>query len=254
MIYYFSGTGNSKWIADKMADLTEDKAVSITMDFSVIKEESEKGRKDLLGLIFPIYAWEVAPIMKSFIEDFLLKEKRAEDVYYYGIATCGSEAGLAFEKMEKYFPLDGKFSIVMPDNYIMMFNTEDEDKITKKLKEAKLTTEIIANHVNAKRKKSVVSQGTMGILKTYLTPPVFQLTVRDKAFYAEESCLDCGICVSKCPVGNIEMVDKKPRWKGNCIHCTACINYCPTEAIQYGKRTINRGRYNLEKALEDLDV
>lgn len=28
-----------------------------------------------------------------------------------------------------------------------------------------------------------------------------------------------------------------------CRQCLACINRCPVQAIQYGKGTVNRGRY-----------
>ena len=43
------------------------------------------------------------------------------------------------------------------------------------------------------------------------------------------------------------MVDNKPEWSKNCIHCTACINKCPRRAIEYGKKTQCKNRYDAIK-------
>ena len=39
------------------------------------------------------------------------------------------------------------------------------------------------------------------------------------------------------------MYEGKPMWSQHCTKCMACICRCPQEAIQYGKRTKNKGRY-----------
>jgi NAD-dependent dihydropyrimidine dehydrogenase PreA subunit len=44
------------------------------------------------------------------------------------------------------------------------------------------------------------------------------------------------------------MINGRPVWvQKKCQHCTACINRCPAEAIQFGRITENRGRYNIMK-------
>ena len=41
--------------------------------------------------------------------------------------------------------------------------------------------------------------------------------------------------------------DNKPIWGKDCTHCMACICYCPVEAIEYGKKSVNKFRYNFDK-------
>jgi MinD superfamily P-loop ATPase len=66
----------------------------------------------------------------------------------------------------------------------------------------------------------------------------------DQHFLADENCNNCGICEKVCPVNNIILVEGNPQWHHKCQQCLACINFCPENAIQYGKRTIGRGRYH----------
>ena len=65
----------------------------------------------------------------------------------------------------------------------------------------------------------------------------------DKHFWVDEKCIKCGICERVCPVNNIRLVDKKPHWLHHCEQCFACLQWCPKEAIQYGRITRGRKRY-----------
>ena len=71
----------------------------------------------------------------------------------------------------------------------------------------------------------------------------------EKKFYADSKCTGCGVCEQICLSKKIEIVDNKPTWKKDlpCFFCFACISYCPEQAIQIGKRTLNRGRYHNPK-------
>ena len=65
-----------------------------------------------------------------------------------------------------------------------------------------------------------------------------------RKFRAEATCIHCGKCAANCPSGAISMVDGRPVWtKSKCLKCCACINRCPVSAIQYGRKTVKRGRY-----------
>ena len=56
MIFYFSGTGNSRWAAEVLADRFSDKAVFIPEAMkNDDKYRLEDGEK--LGFVFPVYAW-----------------------------------------------------------------------------------------------------------------------------------------------------------------------------------------------------
>lgn len=74
MIYYFSGTGNSKWVAENIAKNTGDKVVNIAeyinkKDFSITVTSGE-----VLGIVFPIYAWSVPTFIIDFIKNINIEE------------------------------------------------------------------------------------------------------------------------------------------------------------------------------------
>lgn len=56
MIFYFSGTGNSEWTAQKIAEKTSDKAYDIVK----LKELPEIDGEQQIGFVFPVYAWGAA--------------------------------------------------------------------------------------------------------------------------------------------------------------------------------------------------
>lgn len=72
-----------------------------------------------------------------------------------------------------------------------------------------------------------------------------------KPFYVDKNkCISCGKCSKICPTSCITLTNGYPTWGEKCYQCLRCINYCPKEAIQYGKSTEKRGRYNIEKYLD----
>ncbi len=51
----------------------------------------------------------------------------------------------------------------------------------------------------------------------------------------EDSCVDCGLCVSLCPTGAIYF-DEEQKVKYDlkkCIACRACVRNCPVKAVKY---------------------
>ena len=58
MIYYFSGTGNTRWIAEQMGQLCGLPVKRITDCISEAEVvATEQGDKQVLGMAFPIYGW-----------------------------------------------------------------------------------------------------------------------------------------------------------------------------------------------------
>jgi len=50
----------------------------------------------------------------------------------------------------------------------------------------------------------------------------------------EDKCTGCKVCVEKCPVSAIIMVDEKARINmDECIHCGTCHSVCPQEAVRH---------------------
>ena len=82
MIFYFSGTGNTKWAASKLASATHEDLISIapymraddsshTLAEPFILKENER-----LGFVFPVHGWRVPKLVREFIGK--MKVQRAE--------------------------------------------------------------------------------------------------------------------------------------------------------------------------------
>lgn len=244
MIFYFSGTGNSKWIAEKIAKKINDESY----DISKLKQIPETRNEKQIGFAFPVYAWGVPELMAIFAP----KIKKSE-IFSFGICTCGAEAGNALKEFSKIYSLDSSYSIVMPSNYIIGEDIEKETIILEKLKNAKEEIEKISNEIIQRKRVYDVYEGKFSKLKSSIINKGFNEFARNtKPFYATEKCNKCGLCAKICPASTITLVDGKPVWNEKCYQCLCCINYCPQRAIQYGKKTEKRGRYNIEMYLDKI--
>ena len=240
MIFYFSGTGNSKWVAEELAKKINDKAVDIIGNnpHSLTKDE-------VVGIVFPIYAWSPAEPMIDFV-----KALQATGKFTFGIGTCADEAGLAMEQIQKYLSLNSTYSIKMPNNYIIASNVENDEVIKDKIKEAQIQMDLIAKEIMARKSVNRVTKGKMAMLKSNVVSFGFNKFARTtKPFKVTDACVGCSQCATSCPAQTIEMIDGKPKWQEKCYQCLKCIHICPTQAIEYGKGTVGRKRYRLERYL-----
>lgn len=239
MIFYFSGTGNSKWVAEYLANKLNDSVVNIVdvKDKSYTFTEGQK-----VGLVFPVYAWSVPQIVFEFA-----KKIDAQGAFVYSICTCGSEAGKTMKKLGKVIPLNSAYSIFMPSNYIIGMGSESEEKIQSKITNAKKRLDIICNDIDKCICKSDITEGSLLILKSGLVAPLFNKFGRTtKKFKVTEGCNSCGLCEKVCMAKTITIKDGKPTWGKECYQCLACINRCPQNAIEYGKTTVGRARYHFK--------
>ena len=247
MILYFSGTGNSRYVANRISERTN-QALLCLNDRIKAEDFSNITTGENVVLVTPTYAWRIPTV----VSDFLKKVKLvgAEKIWF--VMTCGGEIGnsakynsaLAGEKNLQYM---GTAQIVMPENYIALFGVPEKDEARK----------IVANSENdivkmldciADGKELATPRNNLydKFMSSVVNPIFYPLCVKDKAFYVSDKCIGCGKCVSLCPLNNIKLENNKPVWNGNCTHCMACISYCPTEAIEYGKKSAKKQRYTFE--------
>ncbi|WP_313258234.1 EFR1 family ferrodoxin, partial [Lacrimispora sp.] len=150
MIFYFSGTGNSLWVAKKLAELQDERILSIA---ELMKEKREsfsftlkQGEK--LGFVFPIYAWAPPKIVLEFIKNFVITN--SNEYYTYAVCTCGDHAGqamsvLSSDLQKQKIKLNSGFSVFMPNNYIVDYDLDSKELENKKLEQAKQRIDDISN-------------------------------------------------------------------------------------------------------------
>ncbi|MFA6931014.1 MAG: EFR1 family ferrodoxin [Lentisphaeria bacterium] len=239
MIYYFSATGNSEWVAHELAAKTGDMAVSIQSLLSGEKAVPAFRTGECLGLVFPIHAWRPPRV----VLDFVQKLAFPKGVFVYAVCTMGETAGNALGFLQKFIALDSAYSLPMPNNYIVLSDRDKEIQIHRKISAAQQQIPRIAEGILARRKEFQVKKGPLPRLLTSLIGGLFNKMCSDRKFRAESSCTACGLCVQLCALNNISLENRKPVWHGNCMHCMACLQHCPVQAIQYGHKTKHRSRY-----------
>jgi NAD-dependent dihydropyrimidine dehydrogenase PreA subunit/flavodoxin len=244
MILYFTGTGNSEYVAKRIADEIGDKAHNL---FQMIKDNRHPSlHSDKPWIIIsPTYAWRIPHILKNWLEKATLSGNKK----IYFVMTCGGNTGNAGKYLKslsvtKNMIYLGCYEIIMPENYIAMFSTPTKEEAIAIIENAENKISKAANFIKSEKafpKPEITCSGKIssGIVNS-LFYPVF---VHAKKFYTTDNCISCGKCVSVCPLNNIHLKNGRPIWEDNCTHCMACICRCPKEAIEYGKHSKGLPRY-----------
>lgn len=239
MIFYFSGTGNSRWVAEQIAALTGDNA----QDIVALRQPPSLQDVGQVGLVFPIYAWGPPEPMVSFV-----KALPKTEAFCFGVCTCGSEAGHAMRKLARLYPLQSCYSLVLPNNYIIGAEADSETVIQQKLNTARSEIEVLSREILQRKPVFRVKEGSAAGLKSSLVNFGFNRFARStKPFHADSSCDGCGLCAHRCPAATISLREGRPVWGTACYQCLRCLNECPRQAIQYGDSTQGKTRYTLQK-------
>lgn len=244
MVLYFSGTGNSRFAAKKIAEATGDEIVSINQrikngDYSPVNSDKP------LVFVGPVYAGRLPRVM----DQYLGKVEFVGNREAYFVATCAAtpwQTGNYVRKMceKKRFALLGFQSVVMPQGYIAGGGTQPKEVNDRILKEAEPKIEKMAQLIRDGRTFPKEQPGK-AMMSKVLNPMMYAMMINAKGFTVTDRCAGCGKCVERCPLNNIKLVGGKPSWGKECTHCMACIAGCPKEAVEYGKKTQGKPRYYL---------
>lgn len=244
MILYFSGTGNSAYVAEQIALQTGDHAVSINDRIRERNHERIVTEKPLV-FVTPTYAWRLPRL----VEEWIRKMTFEGNPKAYFVMTCGEGNGNAEKYIRelcliKQFEFMGCQQIVMPENYIAMFSVPEEKEARAIIRRAKPVIRSVADAIRTEANLKVKKVNAMDqLLSTVVYGAFYVGIVKDRRFYATDQCIGCGRCEEVCPLGNITLVADKPMWNGKCTHCMACISECPAEAIEYGTASVGKPRY-----------
>lgn len=250
MVYYFSGTGNSRFVAESLSQLLYEECRKITE----INPSDELPRGESIGFVFPVYSWGVAPVMTDFVDRLpssFWEEVKRWQMDVWCVMTCGDEVALATEMFAKTLSRHGVelqsiWSVIMPNNYVLLpgFDVDPKDVERRKLTDAPGRIREIAKGISQHARSVDVVRGSLAWLKTKLVYPLFcKWGIFPKKWHSTSACVGCAICAKACPLGNIRMENRTPHWGDNCCSCLACYHSCPRHAVAYGKITFSKGQY-----------
>ena len=242
MIFYFSGTGNTKWATSKLAAATREDLISIapymrTDDSShnlaepFILKENER-----LGFVFPVHGWRVPKLVREFIckmkiqrepSDATIENKaKADDSlknrpFTYCVCTAGDSIGLTIENLNEVISqnpslqalgiteVSSSYSLIMPESYIGLpfMDVDPKEREIRKKENAAQELAVVCEEIFDR--KEGISRLVKGPIPWFFTKVVggfFEnVLITDKRFHVEKDrCVKCGICANVCPVGDIK--------------------------------------------------
>ncbi len=247
MIFYFTGTGNTKWVARQLADATGEKLLFIPDELRNGSLDYRLQDGERLGFCFPTHGWQPPRIVRQFIRRATFQGAG----YVYAVTTCGDNMGHAMrilnkELIRKGLSAQSQFAVLMPESNVCFsfLHLDPKERERQKIAAAKERVRHICQVVSH-RQQGVVEliRGAIPYTYTYVIGGYYNKhLITDRKFWVDASaCIQCGLCARLCPVDDIEGLP--PRWKhdGSCTNCLACYHHCPQHAIHWGK--MKRGQY-----------
>lgn len=242
MIFYFSGTGNTKWAASKLAAATREDLISIApymraddsshnLAEPFILKENER-----LGFVFPVHGWRVPKLVREFICKMKIQREpsdasaenkaKADDSlknrpFTYCVCTAGDSIGLTIENLNEVISqnpslqalgiteVSSSYSLIMPESYIGLpfMDVDPKEREIRKKKNAAQELAVVCEEIFDQ--KEGINRLVKGPIPWFFTKVVggfFEnVLITDKRFHVEKDrCVKCGICANVCPVGDIK--------------------------------------------------
>jgi len=245
MIFYYSATGNSKYVAKKVQERFGGNLIDMAAAVRKKNYEHAFVEGETAVFVFPVYFAGLPATVAEFINKLEIKGEQPE---ICGICTFGGIAGGVDRRFRKAFKAKGIsvrafYDVKMPENCIFVFNPPIREAALMTLKRSDARIKDVLDSMAFNHRKPYRS-GPLDWFVSAVEGPLYGPSCGTKKFTVDDRCIGCGLCQTVCPVAAIEMEDGRPVWtKAKCDHCAGCIMRCPVEAIQYGRSTKKRFRY-----------
>lgn len=181
MILYFSGTGNSEYLAKLLAEDLDDEIVDL---FSYIKEGKcgEFISEKPFVLVSPTYSWRVPRVLSKYLMDCDFKGSRD----FYVVINYGDSCGNAYKYIKDAalnigLNFRGLYGLKMPENYIMLFDLDGDDINRKIIAESRNQIKSIAKYIRNKEDFPEKKVGLVGKFQSAVINPIFfKFIVKEK--------------------------------------------------------------------------
>lgn len=264
IIYVFSGTGNSKLVAElykeKLTDY-ETQIFNITMPEGKLPDNVPSPADfDLVGIGHPVHGFNAPKIMWDFCKQLPKVENKSVFIF----TTSGEGLWVndyASQKIVRRMKHNG-YKFIQQRRYVMPYNMIFRHS-PEMVKSEWLYAQRLADYSCKKIMEGEVEKVHSCNAAAFFVPIVRILWIYARVqspFMKVDSkkCINCQKCVKVCPYGNISYDAEKNKFKfgNNCVLCVACSFGCPTCAISIGLLNgwrIN-GDYRIKKTAQDESI
>ena len=238
-IFYFTGTGNSKRIADVMKEAFAAAGHS-TAVFDLTKSDIETIDADVVGFVYPVYGLDIPRFVRKKLEGirqlkadakvFLIVNGGSPDNVGWSLAT----ARKTLEKISANVVVSEM--VQMPNNYTPFDETPEKTEMELILKNGESKAgEIVSKILAGEKIEHPLNLKMFGAFRSKMIRFAFVgmgMKRMWKFFTTTSDCNQCGLCIKQCPMQSIAMVKEKPKWSKSCEQCMRCFNLCPKHAIR----------------------
>ena len=249
-LFYFSGTGNTLFLAKQLKKRIPD--INLIPIASLLNKANITPRSKIIGLCFPNHAGHLPIPMRLFIEKLNL----SGDEYLFAICNsafskCFAPDDISRVVRKSFCKLSSYFNILMPDNHSFVlkgYKAMSKEECKKIIDQAQADLDFIKTILQNKEIHFQIDNKPAPfpmVIDKVLVPMIYYLnvhhpaTVLKGALYADSKCVGCKACQKVCPADRIRVKERRPEFDHTktCFGCYGCVNFCPKESIQLGSKT-----------------
>jgi len=245
LMFYFSGTGNSKYIAELFSR-------NMNAECHSIEEKTDFGRlissAETIGFCYPVYGSRVPRIMREFAGKYIEHLKGKKIIIFCTQWLFSGDGARVFIDIfpKKYFNVIYAEHFFMPNNVnnLFLLPLADDKKFIKYLVKSEKKIRLVCNNIRKgknKRRGFNYFSRFLGLFQGLFLPAWEKKALDLVRIYDE--CNLCCLCVNVCPMNNFINQNGKIITKGNCTICYRCINKCPQKAITVFLKTRVKKQY-----------
>ena len=221
-ILYFSSTGNSLYIAQKVKE-------KLGGQILYIPSYSGNGSEfDKLILVTPIYSYG----MPAHVFDLIPRldpSKELTIIQNYGGMIGGADYYIYSYALRNGLNIKSVYTVKMPENFTVTF-TVPKFYLNSVINSADKRIDKVVEHII--KGENCIPRKKNTHEKTYLKNKNNWHLIGQR-FSVTNDCIKCGKCIKVCPAHNISFSEDTIHFADSCIACLGCYHRCPQKAIVY---------------------